>query len=165
VTPKRPSLFAALVIAALVVLVAMGIFTVQSVMDGRSCESCGWFSPNLAFSALFASLAGLLVAIGLAMALGMNWRRDLSINTALARSIENEEEHLQDYRLRRAQLDEWTAMAATHAAEKVPLPRPPPRPKPPSSPRPAAGSRKSPKAKPTPKRPLRTSGAASWPST
>ncbi len=118
---RRPSLFAALVVAAMVLLCAIGLFSVKYAEASQSCfQPCDVsFTAQFALTCIFVSVAGLLITIGIALALGMNWRRDGVPNIALARTIEDEEQHLQEYRLRRAQLDEWTSMAAARAAEKA----------------------------------------------
>lgn len=122
---SRPQLYAAGVVACLVLLVGAGLAIVEvgqmnvscAKLTGASCDAA--LSPELALAAVIASVTGLLAAVGLAMALGMNWKRGGTPNASLAKAIESEEAHLQDYRLRRAQLDEWTGMAAARAAEKA----------------------------------------------
>ncbi|HEX6511646.1 MAG TPA: hypothetical protein VF157_05065 [Chloroflexota bacterium] len=123
---SRPALVGGLFLAALVVLAAGGLFALQY---GQALAQCSMLfaapqcsvspAPSVAMNAVFASLAGLLLAAIMAISLGMGPRRDHRPNTALARRLSDEERYLEHYRQRRAQLDEWTAMAKARAAERA----------------------------------------------
>jgi len=125
VVKKSPTLLAVILISGLVLVCAAGIYAVGYRQASAECAAsygvpCGVeFSLTFGVSAVTASISGLVLAIGMALALGMNWHRDGAPNKALALRIADEESNLQDYRLRRAQLDEWTHMAAARAAEKA----------------------------------------------
>jgi hypothetical protein len=125
IVKKSPALMAAVLISGLVLICAAGLYAVGFRQASADCAAslgmpCGMdFSLSFGVSAVSASIAGLVLTVGLALALGMDWHRDGAPNTALALKIADEEGNLQDYRLRRAQLDEWTHMAAARAAEKA----------------------------------------------
>jgi hypothetical protein len=77
------------------------------------------WSVGIAANALFVSVAGLAAAVALAVGVGVSWRRNTIPNTSLARDLEYQGRNLEEYRLRRAQLDEWTAMAQARAMERA----------------------------------------------
>ena len=59
--------------------------------------SCGFeFTLQFIISALIASVSGLMLAVGIALALGMTWRRDVAPNRSLALRIEDEERQQED---------------------------------------------------------------------
>ncbi|MFI5269862.1 MAG: hypothetical protein ACHQ7M_20990 [Chloroflexota bacterium] len=122
----RPGLVGGLIVAFVVLLAAAGIFAVQSMQDSQVCSAvpnpsdCAGISPvGTATAAVYASVAGLLVAMLMAFAVGINTNRGQRPNTALAKSLDQDEFHLEGYRARRAQLDEWTIMAQARAAEQA----------------------------------------------
>jgi len=122
---SRPALFGALFVVGLVLVAAGGLFTVQFSQATAACsevprpDTCAFaWPPAAGANALFASMAGLLAAIVLAITVGMNVRRDPAPNVALANQLEYEERYLDWYRQRRAQLDQWTTLAQAGARER-----------------------------------------------
>jgi hypothetical protein len=120
---SRPALVGGIVVALLVVAAAAGLFGIQYFRAVQECStqlSCTpVFSGGIAANALFASVSGLTVAIALAIGVGVSWQKPPVANSILARQIEDEGRNLEEYRLRRAQLDEWTAMAQARAMERA----------------------------------------------
>lgn len=122
----RPGLVGGIVVAAVIIIAALGIFLIQSLHDSAVCSvlpnprECLGLSPVSTFtSAVYASAGGLLVAVVLAVTVGVNVVRGPGPNTTMARSLEIDERHLEGYRARRAQLDEWTVMAQARAAQQA----------------------------------------------
>ena len=123
---SRPALVGGLVVAFVVVLAAAGIYAVQTAQDSALCSAVpsparclGMSSVQTATNAVYASVAGLLMAIVMAVAVGLNVGLGPKPNTQLAKSLDADEHHLEEYRARRAQLDEWTVMAQARAAEAL----------------------------------------------
>jgi len=123
---SRPALVGGLVVAFVVVLAAAGIYAVQTAQDSALCSAVpspaqclGISSVQTATNAVYASVAGLLMAIVMAVAVGLNVGLGPKPNTQLAKSLDADEHHLEEYRARRAQLDEWTVMAQARAAEAL----------------------------------------------
>ena len=123
---SRPTLVASIVVAAVLIVAALGIFLVETLHDSAICSvlpapvECGSASPVSVFtSAVYASAGGLLLAAILAVIAGVNLERGSGPNTSLARFLEIDERQLEGYRARRAQLDEWTVMAQARAAQEA----------------------------------------------
>ncbi|HVA23857.1 MAG TPA: hypothetical protein VMW62_05635 [Chloroflexota bacterium] len=123
---RRSGLVPILIVAAVVLVAAAGIFAVQSLEDSAFCSAVPSPSQCLGISSLqtftnavYASVAGLLVATMIAVAVGVNVGHGPGPNTSLAKSLDQDEYHLEEYRARRAQLDEWTIMAQARAAEQA----------------------------------------------
>jgi len=120
---SRPALVGGLVVAFVVVLAAAGIYAVQTAQDSALCSAVpspaqclGISSVQTATNAVYASVAGLLMATVMAVAVGLNVGIGPKPNSQLAKSLDSDEHHLEEYRARRAQLDEWTVMAKDRAA-------------------------------------------------
>src|SRR5579872_1154094 len=93
-------------------------------MDSVTCAalpipaSCASNSTvSVVTMAVYASVAGIVLAMLLAAAVGVSTARSPKPNVALAKLMDQDEYHLEGYRARRAQLDEWTVMAQARAAE------------------------------------------------
>lgn len=121
---SRPGLLAGLLVAAVVLLVSGGLFAIQYGQAAADCaelprpDTCAaaW-PPQAALDAVFASVAGLLAAIVMAITVGVNARRSPAPNIALVLQLEEEERYLQEQNARRAQYNEWMGMARARDKE------------------------------------------------
>jgi flagellar biosynthesis/type III secretory pathway M-ring protein FliF/YscJ len=121
-TRLRPGTLAGIVIAALVLAAACGVFAVQYSQAYAQCSSlpgaspCSAVSPpGQAVSAVFVAIAGLLVAIVMAITAGINSRVDAAPNSALARQLEAEDAAYKRARERFEELKELNRLALAHA--------------------------------------------------
>jgi flagellar biosynthesis/type III secretory pathway M-ring protein FliF/YscJ len=121
-TRLRPGTLAGIVIAALVLAAACGLFAVQYSQAYAQCSSlpgaspCSAVSPpGQAVSAVFVAIAGLLVAIVMAITAGINSRVDAAPNSALARQLEAEDAAYKRARERFEELKELNRLALAHA--------------------------------------------------
>jgi hypothetical protein len=119
---RSRTIAAAIIVATVIILAAVGIFVVQYIMESSQCaaQACPDFSGmRIAITALYAAIAGMTAAMRLASFEGFNVKRYQPPNTALARTIDLDERHLAAYQARRTQLEEWTTAAQARAAEQA----------------------------------------------
>jgi flagellar biosynthesis/type III secretory pathway M-ring protein FliF/YscJ len=107
--------------AVLVMLSTAGFY---AILNSQIAAQCGQIPPpascaavwpgNIAQSALFISLGGLLAAVVLAVTAGVTWRRMDHPNVALARQIEAEDNAFKESQERRIQLEALRELALAH---------------------------------------------------
>ena len=114
-----------MLIALVVLAVSGGLFAIQYGQALAECtqlprpDTCAFtWPPQVAVNAVFASAAGLLAAVVMAITVGVNARRDPAPNVALALQLEDEERQLEAWRERKAEYDGLMALAAERRAEE-----------------------------------------------
>lgn len=102
-------------------IVALGIFAIEYAQASQQCAAQVTASPCMNESSLqmwtngvFASVAGLLLVMVMAMTTGVNIYREPAPNTALARRLTAEDEAFRAAENRRSQLRELNAIALSH---------------------------------------------------
>src|SRR5579862_3421708 len=95
----EPKIMTAVVVSAILLTVAAGIFAIEYARASNECAlqltpgSClSDSSLQMWTNGVFASVAGLMVAIVMGITLGVNVHRDPAPNTALARRLAAEDE-------------------------------------------------------------------------
>lgn len=92
-TRVRPGMMAGIIVAVLVLVVASGLYAIESAQTYAQCSavpsaSCSLTSPPAqVLTAVFAAVAGLLAAIVMAITTGIDIRGQASPNSALARQL------------------------------------------------------------------------------
>jgi flagellar biosynthesis/type III secretory pathway M-ring protein FliF/YscJ len=117
----EPRITTGVIVSVIVLTVAAGIFGIEYARASATCAAQIAPGPCMSESSLqmwtngvFASLAGLMLAILMAMTVGVRVRREPAPDTALARRLAAEDMAWKAAEERRAQLRELNAIALSH---------------------------------------------------
>lgn len=111
------------VVVVLVMVVAGGLFALQFSQAQAQCSllpgspPCGQLpAARIALDGFFVAIAGLVVAVAMALATGIKWRSSPAPNTLLAERLDEEQQAFKREQARRSELAQLNALARTHAA-------------------------------------------------
>ena len=118
---EGPKIMTMVIVSVIVLTVAAGLFAIQYVQAYQSCAVQTTPGPCMSESTLqlwtngvFASVAGLMVVMVMAMTLGVRVYKQPTPNTALALRLAAEDAAFRAMQERRAQLRELNAIALSH---------------------------------------------------